>query len=125
MNTIVSIAANLPTIDFELLRKEVPVLESPIVKSGDVLEFPNYEDIVIRRQDGPNNTWSYFATVLRNNKRSLILIKRISHVGTAEQRCTYSLTQRFGYYNNDLRELLKFLGDLERPITVHDNCITW
>lgn len=120
------IITNLPTIDFEFLKKEIPVWESPIVKSGDVLEFPHYEDIVVWTQDGSNNTRSYFAKVLRNNnKSSSILIKRISHVGTAEERCTYSLTQRFDYYNNNLCELLEFLGDLERPITVTDKGITW
>lgn len=103
-------------------------------ETDDVISFPSYEDVVIKRTESPvidegssmeRQYLSYFASVVRNNRPDWLLIKRICVYKYMPKTCAYSLTSRFNYCSDSVTELLTFLGDLKQPITVLDNGITW
>lgn len=103
-------------------------------ETNDVISFPNYEDVVIKRTESPvideggsmeRQYLSYFASVIRNNRPDWLLIKRICVYKHLPKTCAYSLTSRFNYCSDNVTEMLTFLGDLKRPITVLNNGITW
>lgn len=125
---------NLPTIA-DAKRRAISVDElislfrkhSYKVQVGDEILFPTYEDARFVRQDVERSDGSiiqvYYELVLRNGKSDWIVVKVIRE--GKRPICTYSLTNQFNYPSSNLKELLIFLGDLERPITVHEHWITW
>lgn len=85
---------------------------SPFVKAGDVIEFPVFEDLQMVMLATPEKR-DVIIRVLRNSELSEIVARRI--VG---EEVVYDLAVRLGYRYDKFDEVMEYLCNLGKPITV-------
>lgn len=104
------------------------------VNTGDKILFPPYEELTLKvmesriiEEGGSEERYymSVYAPVVRNGRKEFILIRKKCIYAHKAPVGLYSLAVRFMYPNNDLKEMLQFLGDLEKPITVLEKGIAF
>ncbi len=94
------------------------------VKLGDVLEVPHKEDLYLKKVCPPGIPgYDIYAAVLKNEKLTWILTRRVIR-NDRKEIALYDLAEQF-HYPGDTGDLLTFLGDLECPITVTKDGLTW
>ena len=109
-------------------------VQSHKVNTGDKILFPPYEELTLKAMnsriidEGGSEERYYvnvYAPVVRNGRKEFILIRKKCVYAHKAPVGLYSLTARFMYPNNNLVEMLQFLGDLEKPITVLEKGIAF
>ena len=94
------------------------------VKLGDVLEVPHKEDLHLKQVCHPDIPgYGIYAAVLKNNELTWILARRVIWYN-GKETALYDLAEQFRYPGNTA-DLLIFLGDLECPVTITNDGITW
>lgn len=85
---------------------------SPFVKTGDVIEFPIFEDLQMVMLATPEKR-DVIIRVLRNSQISEIIARRI--IG---KEVVYDLAVRLGYRYDKFDDVMEYLCNLGKPITV-------